>query len=324
MTTLASELAKGLKETHTSVSGKPLFFDKDSLAYKFADQFSIPENDRSNFYEAFKIVTQGQGNELSKINSVISSSLLSLLTFYQLFKNTDKNKYIEIAGDRYYKCFFEVKNEVIRNPSCVDVALVSTDEKKMLFLESKLSEYADYLKSRKEYGKGYKSLYEDHGLFACALSGHLRLGESKNYLILKSPADGVKIYIEGIKQTISHLIGLVRGPEYRAQGYYPEYYYKEYKNYYDNAEVIQYATILFDPAKFGVNKYEYKAYRDLYHNTIISHRDAILDCIIDWNKGENNKTIQILSTILTYQELFSDEHNKQLLSAPVQEFYRLM
>ena len=327
MTTLAKEFAKGLPQTYSSKEGAPLFFEVNTYERNFADLFSIPENDRSKFYEAYKIVTQGQGDELSKINSLISSSLLSLLTFYKLFENSDKNNYIELNGERYYKCFFEVKNKVIKNPSCVDVVLVSTDEKKMLFLESKLSEYADDngLKSSQDYGKGYKSLYEDHGLFKRALSRHLRLGERKDKLVLKSQ-DNTKVYLEGIKQSVSHLIGLVRGPEYRAQGYYPEGYYKEYKKYYDGAEIIQYATILFDPVKFDVNKKEFDAYSALYHNTIIAHSDEILDCIVKWDKDNGKyskgKSIEVLPIILTYQKLFSEGQNKSLLTKSIQDYYK--
>ncbi|MDE6417224.1 MAG: hypothetical protein K2K68_09415 [Duncaniella sp.] len=328
MTTLADELKKGLEKTYPSKSGKPLFFDEKRYetlhAREFADLFSIPENDREVFYEAFNIATQGQGNESSDVNSLISSALLSLLTFYPLFGNTDKSKYLTINGERYYRCFFEVRNKVISRPSCVDVALISVDEKKILFLESKLSEYADGVESRHEYGKGYKALYEGCGLFNIALSKHLRLGERKDKLILKSLDDKEKIYIEGIKQSISHLIGLVRGPQFYKQGYYPKDYYEEYENFYKKAEVIEYATILFDPAAFNVNTDEFKAYSELYTETIIAHKDDILKCIKNWDNGEHDrgKHIEILDKILTYQGLLSDENNRRLVAKSVLDYYK--
>ena len=325
MTTLAEKLAKRLDGTSLSKEGKPLFFEENRDAHLFANLFSIPEEDCPSFYEAFKIVTQGQGEELRKINSLISSSLLSLLAFYPLFNNTDKNKNIIINGNLYYKCFFEVKNRVVRRPSCIDVVLVSVDEKKMLFLESKLSEYADGLEYSHSYGKGYKTLYEDYGLFMHAFDGYLKLGDCKDSLVLESPVDKKKIYIEGVKQSISHLIGLVQGPQYWRQGYYPKNYYKEYKNFYDRAEVIEYATILFDPKEFEVNIQEFKAYSNLYNNTIIAHGDKILECIARWSNDAypKYKKIEVLKKILTYQELFSNKHNRPLLIKAVSDFYKL-
>ncbi|MBD5251068.1 MAG: hypothetical protein HDS56_07835 [Barnesiella sp.] len=330
MTTLADKLKENLKETHPSTSGKPLFFDenldKALYAREFANLFSIPENDRDLFYEAFKVAMEGQGDELSDVNSLISSALLSLLTFYPLFGNTDKSKYLTINGEQYYRCFFEVRNRVINpsRPSCVDVALISVDEKKILFLESKLSEYADGVEARHEYGKGYKSLYEECGLFSIALSKHFRLGERKDKLILKSLDDKEKIYIEGIKQSISHLIGLVRGPQFYKQGYYPKDYYEEYEDFYEKADVIEYATILFDPAAFNVNTEEFKAYSELYSKTIIEHGKEIVDCIKSWDNGESEykKRIEILDRILTYQGLLSDENNRRLIAESVLKYYK--
>ena len=328
MTTLADKLKENLKETHPSTSGKPLFFDenldKALYAREFANLFSIPENDRDLFYEAFKVAMEGQGDELSDVNSLISSALLSLLTFYPLFGNTDKSKYLTINGEQYYRCFFEVRNRVINRPSSVDVALISVDEKKILFLESKLSEYADGVEARHEYGKGYKSLYEECGLFSIALSKHFRLGERKDKLILKSLDDKEKIYIEGIKQSISHLIGLVRGPQFYKQGYYPKDYYEEYEDFYEKADVIEYATILFDPAAFNVNTEEFKAYSELYSKTIIEHGKEIVDCIKSWDNGESEykKRIEILDRILTYQGLLSDENNRRLIAESVLKYYK--
>lgn len=331
MTTLADELRTGLKKSYSSKEGKPLFFDEkyyETLyAREFADLFSIPENDREVFYEAFKIATQGQGDEISKVNSLISSSLLSLLTFYPLFNNADKAKCLTINGERYYRCFFEVKNRVINLPSCVDVALISTDEKKILYLESKLSEYADGVESSHDYGKGYKSLYEDGGLFSLALREYFRLGERKDKLVLKSPEDKRKIYIEGIKQSISHLIGLVRGPQLYRQGYYPADYHEKYEAFYQKAEILEYATILFNPAAFNVNTDKFKAYTELYSGTIIAHKGDIIDCIVRWDKDNGTynrgKRIEILDKILTYQELLSDKNNRRLVAEGVLDYYRL-
>lgn len=329
MTTLADKLKENLKETHPSTSGKPLFFDenldKALYAREFANLFSIPENDRDLFYEAFKVAMEGQGDELSDVNSLISSALLSLLTFYPLFGNTDKSKYLTINGEQYYRCFFEVRNRVINRPSSVDVALISVDEKKILFLESKLSEYANGVGTSLELGKSYKSLYEgENGLYTLALCDYLNMEVENGTPILKSLDGKEKIYIEGIKQSISHLIGLVRGPQFYKQGYYPEDYYKEYEKFYSKAEVLEYATILFDPTAFNVNTQEFKDYSELYSKTIIEHGKEIVDCIKSWDNGESEykKRIEILDRILTYQGLLSDENNRRLIAESVLKYYK--
>ena len=211
MTELSNKLIENLDWYSQSKGGRLLFFDKEPTPKYFIDHFSIPQNCQENFKKAFEIVTNGQGEEKNKINSIESSSLLSLMTFYPLFNNEDKSVSITIDGVPYYRCFFEVRNRVINFPSCVDVVLVSTDDKKMLFLESKLSEYAYSLKSYASYGIGYKRLYET---FEYVFKGYLEIGESQNKLILKSNSS-TKIYIEGVKQTISHLIGIMKGPQFR-------------------------------------------------------------------------------------------------------------
>lgn len=325
MLTLASKLAEGLAQSYSSKGGAPLFFEEHYVAHKFAELFSIPLADREKFYEAFNIVTMGQGDELKKINSVKSSALLCLLTFYPLFLNEDKSKNIVINGVPYYKCFFEVRNRVIKNPSCVDIALVSTDGTKVLYLESKLSEYADDISTKEEYGKSYKALYEDGGMFERALAGELSMDTSKKAkLVLKSAE---KAYIEGIKQTVSHIIGLVRGPQFSKQGHYPKKYYSEYKELYKGASELLFGTILFDPTAFEVNTEEFKAYTELYSKTIIEHAGEILECIEKWSASKSmpdrNKKIEVLGKVLTYQDLFADEHNRALLSKRVEEFYKL-
>ena len=62
-----------------------LFFPNESYANDYVDLFCLHDR-KDRFIEAFKIVTHGVGSEVLKVNSLISSSLLSLLTFYPLFE----------------------------------------------------------------------------------------------------------------------------------------------------------------------------------------------------------------------------------------------
>lgn len=303
------------------------FFDPNTLARKYAEIFGIKPND--TWLEAFRIVTAGQGGEINKINSLISSSLLSLLVFHKLFLGSDTNVAIEIQlpinGEKrkvaFNLCLFEVRNKVIKTPSCVDVVLYSEDNHILLFLESKFVEY-HVTTFEEKYGKSYIDLY--HNYLNEFLKENLELGDRKDKLIIKAKQD--KCYIEGIKQTISHLIGLVKGPSVGGRGYYPQKYYTEYSKLYHDATELYYGTILYDPSGLKVDDKLYNDYKTLYINTIGKHGFGIVDGIREWCKAispnEKRKDIVILNTPLTYQSLLKDDPlYKNVLPENVIKFY---
>lgn len=304
-----------------------LIIPENSISNLFAEKFDIKDAmDLEKFHQAFRICTEGQGNELKSINNVVSSALLSLLTFFRLFgensgfslnlKLEDKSDSIE-----FDRCFFEVRNAVIRLPSCVDVALYSSKSKVMLFLESKLSEYNRDSKDL-EIKKGYAELYDDKKLQKILNAGGISVDGNK--LTLTS---GGKAYLEGIKQTISHLIGLVQGPSQNRNGvYYPKEYLDSYASCFnDNKTTIYYATIILDPNKVGAKDFNcaYKNYVELYKDTIGANGDGIIKCIRNWKqlKNDTKKKINVLSEPLLYHTVFKD--NCHLLLPSVREFYHL-
>ena len=128
-----------------SKTGSELLFDSDLFTALFRERFGITSEYKDAFNAAFRDVTERKGNEITQINSVISSALLPLMVFYKLY-SSQKGKAItlKLEGEtiRFDRVFFEVRNHVItpNRPSCVDVALVSEDEDTILFLESKLTE----------------------------------------------------------------------------------------------------------------------------------------------------------------------------------------
>lgn len=81
----------------------------------------------------------------------------------------------------------------------------------MLFLESKLTEMFESSTLEKEYGKSYKPLYRGTAIEEALNMGGIKVDADATNLILRS--EKRTQYLEGIKQTISHLIGLVRGPQ---------------------------------------------------------------------------------------------------------------
>ena len=104
------------------------------------------------FDKYFEMATSGSGNEALKIDTIWSSSLLSLLFFYDAVV---VNGGIEIDGIVYTKCYFEFKNPVLqihpeyKHPSNMDCVLYSEKENAILFVESKFIEYVrDFRKTK--------------------------------------------------------------------------------------------------------------------------------------------------------------------------------
>ena len=334
---IAEQLCKNLdlKEINKSKSGSLLIFSKNYTAEKFEDFFGIKRN--INFEEAFNVVTSGPGKEIKKINSVHSSSLLSLLFFYPLYNNDSKDVFIqfhdneELKDIRFTKCLFEVRNRVICKPSCIDVVLISEDEKTLLYLESKLGEYLT-VDTEKIFGKGYLELYKalnkERILTPIVLD---EKNDKKTVLRCDTPC-----YIDGIKQSISHLIGLIKGPTNekvqnpKADDYVlKEYeYYRRLYNQRDNR--IFYNTIIYNPQVLNLTEEttRFKNYVSLY-KTIIGERGNDIMRIIKkkFKCSGENKTITVMKTPLTYNEVFGEYLSSSYISilenTKIKTFYSL-
>lgn len=97
--------------------------------------FGIDAND-ALFDHAFQQVTSGKGQELKRITTLQSSSLLGLLVFYRVTKYP-----VIINNIKYTQAFFEVESNVLGSNSSIDVMLVSEDSRILLFLELKFTEF---------------------------------------------------------------------------------------------------------------------------------------------------------------------------------------
>lgn len=169
------------------------------------------------FKDKFHMSIGGSGQELKRIATVHSSSLCALLFFYGVSKS---NPYeLNIAGIDYVftESYFEYQNTVIegRNPSNMDVVLIGKEKKTGLktvfFIESKFSEYyertgkqfnisTEYLKDK--YGEG---IYKSGCLEKMGISLIERAGEPEFSIDSENSC-----YLEGIKQMVSHFIGVVK------------------------------------------------------------------------------------------------------------------
>lgn len=224
---------------------------------------------------------------------------------------------------KYTECLFEVRNEVINLPSCIDVILVEYNKDNevdsILFLESKFTEYLEDIKDKKEYGKSYIPLYEKEEIRESLKQGKI-LVEDKNEENLILTSD-FRIYIEGIKQSISHLIGLVKGPKiYENEPknqYYPKQYQTKYINLFEKSKVLFYGSILFQTPTIQLAQY-----KEIYNNIIANNGESILRGIYEWSEMENEK-IKILPNILTYQCIFNTIQNGKLLNDNVRKLYGL-
>ncbi len=167
--------------------------------------------------DQYGYVVNGNGNEKDKINKAYSSSLQSLL----FFSAVNAKNPITINKIDYTQALFEFKNRVIKSPSCIDVVLIDKDYKNFVFIESKLTEIP---RDSNEDGTpvigrsyfndscsaGYKKALDlaqsdlnGIGIFiedATETSKHLRrVHKIKDYKY---------VYSYGIKQILSHLIGI--------------------------------------------------------------------------------------------------------------------
>lgn len=296
-----NDLTKGIYE---ALDVNSLNLPKDKFFYRSKSKNSIgfkidlakPVSDF--FYNAFDLENpdvfekkleqsiSGDGGELSKNNALHSSSLCSLLLFYNVSEN---NPFYVTFKDgtihTYTKVYFEIKNKVIRNPSNMDVVLVNEKTKEILFIECKFSEYLAHSNNYK-LKKSYVDKYGDYF-------------DAINF-------KEMKVFPEGIKQLIAHYIGIKN---------FKECNYKKgtLKGFYDDGDPRreiynkQYANIAFMEVIFKLPYQEFEEYKDETEK-VFKYLDS---------KNE----ITILGT-KTYQELFVGD-NANILSPLVASYYNL-
>ncbi len=284
---------------------------KDALN-TIATTFEIDNIDL--FTKGYEMAVSGSGNEgdgeFPRILTIHSSALLPLLCFF----NVNEDNPIKIDGTTYTKVFFEVQNKVIKDPSNIDIALVSyKNEKpfKILFLESKFTEY---FKLKHEY-----SLRKSYEKFYIALNPILNnYGLNANYngkkYCLNTDDPGKKLYLEGIKQMFSHLIGIAKGP----QG---NQYNKKYQDIFAQAEEFELASII-----YKVDCDKFKSYKEIYEKIFGDStriKSALKEVLNSEDNRQNIKKLTIRQNLLTYQEVFKKNNPEFKMPDKVRKFYDL-
>ena len=269
--------------------------------------FGIRESARG----LFEAATSGDGNEKSRILTLHSSSLLAFLCF-----NDIANHPITIDGIVYDEVMFEVKNNVINNSpgkSNIDVLLMGENRKKLLFLESKFTEYLSGGKvtlSPHRYEEFYSMLTEKNNFRFSA--GYLPVNsktdksQKTQYALYKGKKTSE--YLEGIKQAFSHLLGIATGPAKKQTKGNEDYT----RSLLENADEIKFASIV-----FNCDNDKFKKYDDLY-KSVFENSDVIKDTIKDVLKKRELK-LTIVPHLLQYQEVFQ----ANFLHDKVREFYRV-
>ena len=208
--------------------------DRKNITKKDADKIcsglkTIFDITNASFSALFHQACSGSGGEYKKIMCLHSSSLCALLFFNNI---SEKNPLILQINNKdviFTEVLFEYKNKVIANPSNIDVVLVGrysgADKKVILFLESKFSEYLEVSNEFHRLALGYitkySKIYNDEFLGNAGLS---IIKNTDNQPVLFDEADkhrnvkrynGIQLqnkkeetYIEGLKQMISHYIGI--------------------------------------------------------------------------------------------------------------------
>ena len=201
------------KESCKVVTSKNSYsFSGKDKAETLIKVFGINEENRDLFKKKFDMACGGSGQEERRITTLHSSSLCALLFFY----NVTDNHPLTIKGVGTFKeSVFEFRSPVRdeEHPSCMDVVLIGEDEEHkplVLFLESKFSEYytsavnkldriSDFYIAEDSFGKAF---YDEQFL---ATLGTKRSETKDGYFSLISDE---KYYIGGIKQMISHYVGV--------------------------------------------------------------------------------------------------------------------
>ena len=271
--------------------------------------FGINESARG----LFEAATSGDGNEKSRILTLHSSSLLAFLCF-----NGVANHPITIDGIVYDEVMFEVKNDVIDaslgKPSNIDVLLMGENRKKLLFLESKFTEYLSG--GKVTLSNKYRDLYIK--LQKLNLPFNIKfinvLQESDNSHKEPDIKEEIRLYTEektseyldGIKQAFSHLLGIATGPAKKQTKGNEDYT----RSLLENADEIKFASIVFncDDKKFD-------DYNRLY-KSVFENSDVIQETIKEVLPKSEIK-LTIISELLEYQDVFQANN----LSDEVRNFY---
>lgn len=240
--------------------------------------------------------TNGKGQEYNRILTLHSSALIAILCFHNVCENP-----ISIDDEIYNQCWFEVRNSVYGSASSVDVVLKS-ESGNLLFLESKFTEYLspDVPEIKMAYWEFYKNILPqipDYPLQMVYPKVWKKNGEENVGFTIQAKSPKVaynSLYLAGIKQCFSHIIGISRGPE----------------NIEDDCwkNVTPHTKL-----RFGCIVYRFPTvftnYNSFYKETIGKISSEMILNSLDGEKTYANQ-LEIFPELLTYQDIFKKQTPK--------------
>lgn len=198
-----------------------------------ADLIRLFRLNSKSFPAKFNEATDGDGREARRIRTLHSSSLISLLCFYDVSALKPLHLTVDGRNISFTTPCFEVKNPVgidesgQAHNSNIDVVLLGNDVNSgkpvVLFLESKFSEYLTWGKYSKISKRVYETIYSRLSDSGCLKQMGLKIEdnpEEEGYSVLASIKGRTLHYAGGIKQMVSHFLGVQNvANEYRNSGY---------------------------------------------------------------------------------------------------------
>ena len=265
---------------------------ENACSSRLIELFEITDKDL--FKEKFHQACGGSGNEIQRIGTLHSSALCALLFFYNVTENHPLTLTVEGKECIFIHSRFEFKNPVIKNPSNMDVTLVGryadTGKPVILFLESKFSEYMERFSTKLDISNGYLSNRYSKDIYRSKLDDlGITITEhpDKNEFTIESTEP---CYLEGIKQMISHFIGVNNFMDTGPATYDPLISYLRKDAY------IYLGTILFDK---GIGHFEitdgvtcYESYKERYKTLADILNKAIPD--------KNKKKLHVIKELFSY------------------------
>ena len=245
-----------------------------------------------------------------------SSSLCALLFFYNV--SEDNVLELELGNGEFKKTyvfnqsFFEFQNVVIkgRQPSNMDVVLVGyekEDESKqvVLFLESKFSEYYAEPKVKMDIADSYLENQYGEVIYNKLQEIGYKIDDSiapENKFRLLAP---VATYMDGIKQMISHYIGvrnLLSGEVVKKRACEE---HKDVVKVTENDATILLGSIIFDDLfeKVEDKKKYYGAYEEA-HTKLAKVLNKVSKCV---ESVAGTDRLTVLEVPLTYSGIFDKE-----------------
>lgn len=285
---------------------------EDEVLNKLKEVFGI-QND--SFDEKYRLAISGDGQEVKRISTLHSSSLAALLLLYSV--SNKKVLKCSLDGKDYIfnDCYFEVKTNVkdghFSNMDVVLVGMNSEGKDVIFFLESKFSEYLNTGMCNNISIDAYWDKYDELGLFDPKAIPELLFGKGQgtggvDCLHIKSSNPKMPQYCDGIKQMISHYMGVTNFIEFGAKAL------DSTQNFGKLVELLDKgAEIILGEVLFAFDGTIDKKGKLLNYSSIYKKLAKIL----------NNKSpkLHVLNNVLTYQKLLGNF----ALNDKVKAFYQL-